>query len=146
MLNGKAQRLLSKALHFRTAQGAPGTGDASIYLKKQKTELQKSQARWFFFFTIVNFESRVVSVQKGDPEPQITGFHLLLSPLWHAVGQTPTAMKQVEGTLAGDGDTNSFAWPLPCLGLAALKPEGALVALFKEAPSSVSGLLMQNAE
>lgn len=99
-----------------------------------------------FFFITVNFESRVVSVQKGDPEPQITGFHLLLSPLWRVVRQTPKAMKQVEGTLAGDGDTNAFAQPLPCLGLAALKPEGALVALFKEAPSLVSGLLMQNAE
>lgn len=39
-----------KAFNFRTTQGTPGTGDASIYLKRHKTELQKSRADFFFLF------------------------------------------------------------------------------------------------
>lgn len=45
--------------------------------------------------------------------------------------------KEVEETLAGDGDTPILSHGLcPASDFAALKPEGALVALFKEASSS----------
>lgn len=37
-----------QGISVRTTRGVPGTGDASIYLKGQKRELQKSQARGFF--------------------------------------------------------------------------------------------------
>lgn len=39
-----------EGISVTTTQGVPGTGDASIYFKGQKRELQKSQARGFFFF------------------------------------------------------------------------------------------------